>query len=85
MEIKSIIRHLKNGSIKVEEGDSIKAGDFLGNVGNSGNSTAPHLYINLFDQMDNPLKAKGLPFIFEKYEELATDGQWEKFTSSVLP
>jgi len=49
----------------------------IGNVGNSGNSTAPHLHINLFDQMANPLKAKVLKFVFNEYREL-NDNKWEK-------
>ena len=72
------LAHLKNNSIQVTEGEFIKAGDLVGNIGNSGNSTIPHLHINLFDQMENPLKANVLPFVFSQYEELTANGKWKK-------
>ena len=79
----AFLAHLKNNSIRVKEGELLKVGDLVGNIGNSGNSTIPHLHINLFDQMNNPLKANVLPFVFSQYEELATDGKWEKHTFKV--
>ncbi|MGE5425024.1 MAG: urea transporter [Syntrophothermus sp.] len=36
--------HLKNGSIKVAPGDTVKKGDLVGNCGNSGRSPVPHLH-----------------------------------------
>ena len=77
------LAHLKNDSLKVNEGQLLKSGELIGNVGNSGNSTAPHLHINIFDQMENPLEAKVLPFVFNEYEELGDDKKWEKHTLNV--
>ncbi|MBI3398989.1 MAG: M23 family metallopeptidase [Deltaproteobacteria bacterium] len=77
------LAHLKNQSILVKEGQHVRQGEVIGMVGNSGNSTAPHLHINLFDQMDNPLKSKVLPFVFSSYELLSSAGRWVKHTSSV--
>ncbi len=74
------LAHLKKESIKVEEGQFVKFGDMIGNVGNSGNSTAPHLHINLFDQMENPFQAKVLPFVFTEYQELSNNKKWKKRT-----
>ncbi len=71
------LAHMQCGSVVVKEGDTVRVGQELGLVGNSGNSTAPHLHINLFDQMENPLDAKVLPFAFTAYEELKTP-QWVK-------
>jgi len=77
------VAHLKNGSILVKEGQEVKVGENIGVVGNSGNSTAPHLHINLFDQMEDPYKAKVLPFVFKRYETLNINNVWEKNKSSV--
>ena len=71
------LAHLKCGSTIVEKGQAVKSGDLIGKVGNSGNSTAPHLHINLFDQMDDPYSAKVLPFVFNEYQKLDNDGEWK--------
>jgi len=39
--------HLKKGSITVEEGQFVKAGILVGHIGNSGNSTHPHLHMHI--------------------------------------
>jgi murein DD-endopeptidase MepM/ murein hydrolase activator NlpD len=46
-------------------GDTLAAGRQIGEVGNSGSSTAPHLH---FQVMDRPstLDAVGLPFVFDR-------------------
>jgi murein DD-endopeptidase MepM/ murein hydrolase activator NlpD len=67
--------HLRNGSIRVEPGQTIGAGAQLGAVGNSGNSTMPHLHFQLMDGAD-PLTARGLPCAFRGYERYV-DGAWE--------
>lgn len=45
----SVIAHLKQGSVTVEEGDMVDAGDELGKVGNSGNSSEPHIHFQVSD------------------------------------
>lgn len=70
------LAHLKNQSIRVAEGAPVQRGEIVGMVGNSGNSTMPHLHINLFDQMENPFRAKVLPFVFSDYETLDGNGRW---------
>jgi murein DD-endopeptidase MepM/ murein hydrolase activator NlpD len=39
--------HLKKGSLEVALGDTVKAGDKLGEIGNSGASGLPHLHFTL--------------------------------------
>lgn len=39
------LAHLRPTTVAVETGDEVEAGQFLGAVGNSGNSTAPHLHL----------------------------------------
>lgn len=62
-----VMGHMKQGSIRVKEGDSVEAGDLLGQVGNSGTSSEPHLHIH--HQKQNPTKvltfAEGLPLYFK--------------------
>ncbi|MEZ5083640.1 MAG: M23 family metallopeptidase [Bacteroidales bacterium] len=43
----SKLSHLKKGTIKVQTGNSIKKGDILAHVGNSGRSPEPHLHFQL--------------------------------------
>lgn len=38
--------HMQEGSVTVDEGDFVKSGQKVGNVGNSGNTTEPHLHIH---------------------------------------
>ncbi len=45
----SVIAHIQKGSLKVKEGDQVKAGDLLGSVGNSGNSSEPHIHFHVAD------------------------------------
>lgn len=70
------LAHLRNQSILVTEGEQVRQGQAIGMLGNSGNSTMPHLHINVFDQMEDPFKAKVLPFVFSSYETLGSDGLW---------
>lgn len=41
--------HMQRGSLKVKLGDRVKAGDVIGLLGNTGNSTAPHLHFHVMD------------------------------------
>lgn len=43
--------HMQSGSLAAfEVGDKVTEGDFLGRVGNSGNSFAPHLHVHTVDE-----------------------------------
>lgn len=59
----AVFAHLRRGSPRVSKGDRVRAGDVLGEVGNSGNSSEPHLHFHLMDR-PRPLTAAGLPFAF---------------------
>ena len=41
-----ILAHLRKGSIDVTTGDRVQTGDYLGKMGNSGNSSEPHLHLH---------------------------------------
>ncbi|SEK62182.1 Peptidase family M23 [Roseovarius nanhaiticus] len=45
-EAEIVFAHMRHGSVSVASGDSVVEGDRLGEVGNSGASTEPHLHIH---------------------------------------
>jgi hypothetical protein len=61
----ALYAHLQPNSPTVQVGDSVYQGQQLGLLGNSGNTTAPHLHFEIMDR-PNTLKAHGLPFVFDK-------------------
>jgi murein DD-endopeptidase MepM/ murein hydrolase activator NlpD len=50
----------------VEPGQRVRPGDVLGVLGNSGNSTGPHLHLQLMTE-PSFLAADGLPFVIEDF------------------
>ena len=59
--------HLQPGKIRVKLGDHVKRGQVLGLVGNSGNSTEPHLHFHISDA-SSPLGSEGIPYELESLE-----------------
>lgn len=55
--------HLREGSTTVAPGQGVAAGEVIGQCGNSGNSTEPHLHVQAIDHIDLD-RAKGLPLAF---------------------
>ncbi|WP_252504476.1 M23 family metallopeptidase [Sporosarcina sp. Marseille-Q4943] len=53
------LAHMQEGSVVVAEGDEVKTGQLLGKVGNSGNTTEPHLHIHA------ELDGVGVPLTFK--------------------
>ncbi|MBI1357698.1 MAG: peptidoglycan DD-metalloendopeptidase family protein [Acidobacteria bacterium] len=64
--------HLQPGSLRVKPGDAVKRGQALGLVGNSGNSTEPHLHFHVSDG-PSPLGSQGIPYLLDSYELLSGD------------
>ena len=62
----SMIPYLKAGSLKVKNGQHVKAGDVVGECGNSGSSFAPHVEYSLQNTRGFPLP-KTLPAQFVDY------------------
>jgi hypothetical protein len=72
----ALYAHLAAESVAVTRGQEVRAGEVIGRVGHTGNSTAPHLHFQLMDSAD-PLRAKGIPCAFAEYL-VQRDGRWER-------
>lgn len=64
--------HMRPGGVKVKLGDKVRRGDQLGEVGNTGNSQAPHLHLHVMDNA-SPLASDGLPYVFDRFTITAVD------------
>jgi hypothetical protein len=47
-----LLAHLKQGSVAAAEGDAVNAGDLIGRCGNSGNTSEPHLHLQIQNRAD---------------------------------
>lgn len=67
----SLLAHLRRGSVAVRAGSRVAQGQTLGECGNSGNTSEPHLHYHL---QDGPVFGQGeaMPAQFEAY---LADGQ----------
>jgi len=60
--------HLRRGSLRVRVGDAVTTGQPLAQCGNSGNSTQPHLHLQVMDSLDFA-HARGVPVGFRDFRE----------------
>ena len=60
-----LLAHLRRGSVRVAPGDVVAAGDQVGECGNSGNSTQPHVHVQVTDSLDWSA-ATGLAMAFRR-------------------
>jgi len=59
--------HLQKNSIKVRPGDAVKKGAVLAKLGNTGNTSAPHLHFHIMNR-PSPMAADGLPYLIDAFE-----------------
>jgi hypothetical protein len=62
----SFYAHLQPGSVAVEVGDEVRAGDRLGLLGNTGNTSAPHLHFHIIGGA-SPVASDGFPYVFDSF------------------
>ncbi len=58
--------HMQTGSVRVKAGDHVKRGQALGKLGNTGNTSAPHLHFHI---MESPsvLGSNGVPYLLDSF------------------
>jgi hypothetical protein len=59
--------HLRRDSISVSAGDHVQRGQVLAKLGNTGNTSAPHLHFHLMDS-PSTLGSNGLPYVIDSFE-----------------
>jgi hypothetical protein len=62
-----VLRTPATGQHSRQEGDRVTRGQIIGLLGNSGNSSEPHLHFQISDRA-SPLQSQGLPYVFDRYE-----------------
>ena len=74
----ALYAHLRPGSIKVHPKETVRRGQVLGLVGNSGNSVAPHLHFQVTDGPSS-LASNGLPYEIDEFQISGRSGGTEAF------
>ncbi len=69
----ALLAHCRLHSLNVRPGQTVRAGEPLGQVGNSGNSLVPHLHVQLNDG-PNLFTAGSVPFRVSRFERWTGQG-----------
>lgn len=90
----ALYAHVQPGSIRVHIGQHVRRGQVVARVGNSGNTSEPHLHFHVADG-PAPLQADGLPYEIDRFSltgriggDVATfvdDGSGISSTATVVP
>jgi len=62
----ALYAHLQPGSLKVKKGDTVEKGQVIALLGNSGNTTGPHLHFHVIHG-PSPLGSDGVPYVIDSF------------------
>lgn len=62
----ALYAHISPGTLRVSEGQWVRRGQILGLLGNSGNTTGPHLHFHVNDGI-LPLASDGVPYVIDRF------------------
>lgn len=63
-----LMAHMQKDSLTVRAGDAVTTEQVVGRVGNSGNTSEPHLHIHAFRDGDwDVFEGEGVPMLFEEH------------------
>ncbi|HEY6158788.1 MAG TPA: M23 family metallopeptidase [Gemmatimonadales bacterium] len=68
--------HLERGSMRVHPGERVRRGQTIAKLGDSGQTTAPHLHLHVADG-NSVLGAEGVPWVLRSYEDLGSGSTFE--------
>ena len=78
------LAHLRAGSIRVSIGEMVTTGQPVAECGNSGNSTQPHVHVQVMDSPDVSI-AHGIPMAFRLFREWPRGAKGFQIRESGLP
>jgi murein DD-endopeptidase MepM/ murein hydrolase activator NlpD len=67
--------HTIPGSIRVKKGDTVKVGQVIALLGNSGQSDIPHLHFEVVTGKPTIMGGEGYPFVFRSFDLIAKFNQ----------
>jgi hypothetical protein len=79
-----VLAHLRTGSLRVAAGEEVTAGQHVADCGNSGNSTQPHVHVQVMDGPD-AAGARGVPMAFRRFREWPRGANQFRIRETGLP
>jgi hypothetical protein len=76
--------HLRAGSVRVPVGGKVVEGQHIADCGNSGNSTQPHVHMQVMDSPDLSV-ARGVPMLFRRFHEWPSGPERARVRERAVP